>query len=225
MYSEQQRPWVVYQYSRVADAMVSCIQLWTRVRREQDMVAIAHVPRWSVEQYLEMEWFSTIKHEFVDGYVYAMVGGTRAHNAISANLIALLHARVRGGPCRVYTSDMKVRLTPTDYVYPDVSVSRDARGRGQEGELSISSPVLAIEVLSDSTKAYDQGDKFTLLYAHNPALRDYVLVSAHTYAVEVRARQADGSWAIHTYGAGQSVRLESLGLVLPLHDIYEDIDI
>lgn len=189
------------------------------------MVAIAHVPRWNVEQYLEMEWFSTIKHEFVDGYVYAMVGGTRAHNAISANLIALLHARVRGGPCRVYTSDMKVRLTPTDYVYPDVSVSRDARGRGQEGELSISSPVLAIEVLSDSTKAYDQGDKFTLLYAHNPALRDYVLVSAHTYAVEVRARQADGSWAIHTYGAGQSVRLESLGLVLPLHDIYEDIDI
>jgi len=66
------------------------------VRREQDIVAIAHVPRWSVEQYLEMERFSTIKHEFVDGYVYAMAGGTRAHNAISANLIALLHARVRG---------------------------------------------------------------------------------------------------------------------------------
>jgi len=226
MYNEQQHPWVVHQYDRAADAMVSCIQLWTRVRRrEKDMVAFAHVPRWSVEQYLEMERFSTIKHEFVAGYVYAITGGARAHNAISANLITLLRVGVRGGPCRVYTSDMKVRLTPTDYVYPNMLVSCDARDRGREGELSISYPMLAIEVLSDSTKAYDQDDKFTLLYVRNPALRDYMLVSAHTYAVEVHTRQAEGSWAIHTYGAGQSVRLESLGLVPPVRDIYEDIDI
>src|SRR5262245_20473906 len=86
------------------------------------MVALASIPRWTVEQYLQLERSSDVRHEYVDGVVYALAGGTQAHSVIAANVIAALHFAVRGGPCRVYSSDMKVLVAPTRFFYPDVSV-------------------------------------------------------------------------------------------------------
>jgi Uma2 family endonuclease len=90
---------------------------------------VPDLPRWTAARYLEMERASPIKHEYVDGVVYAMAGGTQAHNAIVANLVALPRAAARGGPCRVYPSDMKVRVAADVYLYPDVSISCDPADR------------------------------------------------------------------------------------------------
>jgi Uma2 family endonuclease len=87
------------------------------------MVARASRPHWTVEQYLEMERASPVRHEYIDGEVYALAGGTRAHSRLAANLITLLSVALGDGPCQTYSSDMRVQVTPERYVYPDLSVS------------------------------------------------------------------------------------------------------
>lgn len=190
------------------------------------MAAISHTPRWRVQDYLELERFSPVKHEYVEGYVYAMAGGTRADSVISTNILALLRDRARGGPCRVYNSDMKVRLTDAVYVYPDASVSCDARDAMNDEADHIAHPTLIVEVLSDSTADYDRGDKFEL-YRRNPAIQEYVLVDPHQAAVEVYRRvmaaDAQSQWRSQRFGAGEDVAMHSLGFTLPLALVYEDV--
>ena len=89
------------------------------------MVASPNPPLMTLEEYLELEENSPIKHEYLDGHVYAMAGGTLDHGAIATNIITLLRSHLRGGPCRVYNSDVKVRIGHRRFVYPDVSVSCD----------------------------------------------------------------------------------------------------
>jgi Uma2 family endonuclease len=187
------------------------------------MVAIPAIPRWTVPAYLDLERFSTVKHEYVDGYVYALAGGTQAHNAICANIVTLLRSAARGGPCRVYTSDMKVKAADEVYLYPDVSVSCDPDDRRDDRDW-IAAPRLAVEVLSDSTAAYDRTDKFTLI-ARNAALVEYLLVDARRPAVEVRSRQPDGTWTIATHGPGESVTLAALAASVSVAAIYEDVSL
>lgn len=175
------------------------------------MVAQPHPPRWTVEAYLEMERGSPIRHEYLDGHVYAMAGGTRNHSRIGVNVTALLNALVGDGPCQVFNSDMKVRVDARNYVYPDAAVSCDPRDTSDGEAAFISFPALIVEVLSDeSTADYDRSDKFDLLYKRIETLREYVLVSARQVAVEVRRRGDDGCWEQRSYGPGESVPLESL---------------
>jgi len=186
------------------------------------MVTQPQPPRWTVEEYLEMERGSPIKHEYLGGYVYAMAGGTRRHSRISVNVTGALNTLLRDNPCQVFNSDMMVRIDAANYVYPDASVSCDQRDLADGGLASISYPILIVEVLSEhSTAEYDRGDKFNLLYKRIETLQEYILVDPQRIAVEIYRRQADGSWPMQAYGAGEEMVLQSMRCALPIAAFYE----
>jgi Uma2 family endonuclease len=123
------------------------------------MVASPH-PSLSPDEYLQLEADSPIKHEYIDGEVYAMAGASDTHVTIALNLAALLRSHVRGSGCRVYIADMKARIEARDrFYYPDVMVTCDPRDQATATYKRF--PKLVVEVLSDSTEAFDRGDKFT----------------------------------------------------------------
>lgn len=188
------------------------------------MVAHPTPPPMPVEEYLELEENSTIKHEYIDGHVYAMAGGTVDHGAIAVNAVAFLRSLLRGGPCRVYNSDVKVRLGPRRFVYPDVSVSCDERDRANGRAKFISHPRLVIEVLSPTTADYDRSDKFEM-YRAVASCEEYVLVNTEQPAVEVRTRQATGEWRRTIAGTGEEIVLSSVGLRVPIAVFYEEINL
>jgi len=188
------------------------------------MVAEPHGRRWSVEDYLYLERTSLVKHEYVDGIVYALAGGTRAHSRIASNAARLLEEALDASPCRVFTSDMKVRITPRIFRYPDLLVSCDPRddSMDQEDLDYITSPTLILETLSDSTSGEDQGPKFAE-YRSIPTFREYILAAADRMAVRVHRRQRDGTWISTDYGAGDEIELESLGIRLAVSALYHKV--
>ncbi|MBD1874970.1 Uma2 family endonuclease [Nodosilinea sp. FACHB-131] len=185
------------------------------------MVAASAFSYISLEEYLAAEATSPIKHEYRDGEVYAMAGSTDAHVTIALNLWALLRAHLRNQGCRAYALDMKARIEVLNcYYYPDVMVTYDDR------DLSSSVvkryPYLIVEVLSNSTEAFDRGDKF-IDYRHLESLQEYVLISQTRQQVEVFRRNAEGLWVLHPYGAGEQVSLASVGWEGVIADLYEDV--
>lgn len=176
--------------------------------------------QWTLDQYLEMERQSHVRHEFIGGRVYAMAGGTRRHNRISRNVTRLLDERLEDGTCQVYTSDMKLRLAnERDHAYPDASVTCDPRDLVDEEPDYISYPCLIVEVLSQSTAQYDRDAKFDL-YRERGTLQEYVLIETDYPQIEVRTRADDNSWSTISYGPGDDVVLRSLGMAIPLAAFY-----
>jgi Uma2 family endonuclease len=188
------------------------------------MVARASHPAWTVADYLVMERTSSVRHEYIDGAVYALAGGTRAHSRLTVNLTTLLSVALSDGPCQVYSSDMRVQVTPTRYVYPDVSVSCAAADQGVGSAVFLTAPCLVVEVVSTSTEEYDRGGKFDF-YRQVPSIRDYLLVETARPLVERRSRGADGTWTIHQYGPGATFDLPSLGIQLAVDRIYARVDV
>jgi Uma2 family endonuclease len=146
----------------------------------------------TVDEYLAWERASQERHEYIDGRVSQMSGGIADHSSLSVNITSARHALLRGSACRVYNSDVRVRLSATRYVYPDVSVSCDPRDRGQTEDLQ--SPCLIVEVLSPTTEAYDRGDKFGY-YRACPSVQEYVLVNARRPEIEL-FRRAGAFWTL-----------------------------
>jgi Uma2 family endonuclease len=139
------------------------------------------VSRISAADYLEAEKHADVKHEYLRGETWAMVGATAAHVTVALNLATALKNHVRGGPCRGYISDMKLRVeTVNAFFYPDVMVTCDARDR--ESAYYKQYPCLVVEVLSPSTEAFDRGNKFAV-YRELASLEDYVLIDSHRRAV------------------------------------------
>ena len=185
------------------------------------MVAQPRRSLMSVEEYLTLDRNSVeARYEFIDGNVYLMSGGTADHSTISINVTSLLRSLLRGGPCRVYNSDLKVRLSETRYVYPDASVSCDSRDRGQVDLIQY--PRLIVEVLSPSTEAYDRGKKFAY-YRACSTVQEYMLVDTQRQAVEVYRRETDNFWTFHAFEPGEQVKLTCLNVNFPVAAIYEDI--
>lgn len=183
-------------------------------------------PPWTVEAYLEMERNSPIKHDYIDGHVYAMAGGSRRHSRISVNVTTLLDGLLSDGPCQVFNSDMKVHVDAKNYVYPDASVSCDQRDTTTDDADYISHPTLIVEVLSDdSTAGYDRGDKFNLLYKRIESLREYVLVDTQKIAVDVYRHNGDEPWSLQSYVAGDDVVLESLSKMAPIAAFYARVSL
>ncbi len=175
----------------------------------------------SVEDYLTLDRTSVeARYEYIDGYVYMLAGGTADHSSISINLTSLLHNLLRSSHCRVYNSDLKVRLSQKRYVYPDASVSCDQRDRGSADTVQF--PRLIVEVLSSSTEAYDRGRKFAY-YRACSTIQEYVLIDTQRQAVEVYRRQSDTMWTLHPFGPGDQVELASLSLSFPIEALYEDV--
>ncbi|MEH2409801.1 Uma2 family endonuclease [Nostoc sp.] len=175
----------------------------------------------SPEEYLEGEKFSEIKHEYIDGQVYAMAGASDAHVTVSMNVSMLLRNHLRGSGCRVYMLDMKAQIDVINrYFYPDVMVTCDTRDR--ESEYFKSYPSLIIEVLSESTEGYDRGKKFAS-YRHLESLQEYVLISPDQMSVECFRRNEQGQWVLYAYEKDQEVHLASVDFRCAIAAIYEDV--
>lgn len=175
----------------------------------------------SVEAYLEGELHAEVRHEYLAGEVYAMTGASRAHNLIAGNLFTALHTHLRGGPCRVFMSDMKLRLRHAreDYFYyPDLMVTCRAEDNARYW---CEQPALIVEVLSESTERTDSREKL-FAYQHIPALQEYVLLAQDRRGATL-FRRADEEWSVTRLGGGDTLELASVGLSVPLERIYEGI--
>jgi Uma2 family endonuclease len=175
----------------------------------------------SPEEYLDLEAQSSVKHEYINGEVLAMAGTTDAHNTIALNLATLIRIHLRGSNCRVYIADIKVRLEERHcFYYPDLLVTCDPRD--QETSIYKRFPKLIVEVLSDSTEAFDRGDKFND-YQTLDSLEEYILINTKLQRVESFKRQEQG-WHFRTYiPTDESFPLASLGLRVSFSDLYEDV--
>jgi Uma2 family endonuclease len=174
------------------------------------------------EEYLQLEESSPVKHEYINGYVYAMAGASDPHVTIALNLATLLRSHVRGSGCRVYIADMKARIEELNrYYYPDVMVTCDQRD--QETSTYKRFPRLIVEVLSSSTEAFDRGDKFADYQAID-TLEEYVLINTKRQRVECFKRGDNGLWILQSYTEQDKLfRLNSIGFEGAIADLYEDV--
>jgi Uma2 family endonuclease len=171
-------------------------------------------------EYLAFDRASDVKHEYAGGEVFAMAGATSEHNLIVANVVGELRNELRRRPCNVYPSDMRVLIPATErYTYPDASVVCGEPLFTDDVRDTLRNPKVILEVLSDSTEAYDRGEKFRQ-YRTIDTLADYVLVSQNQVLVEHYRRQADGTWILRELKAGGRLVLESVGCAVSVDELY-----
>ena len=171
----------------------------------------------TVEDYLTGEQHSEVRHELVQGQPCAMVGTSNINNLITIALVSALRSHLRGGPCRAYMADMKVRVSD-DFYYPDVTVScTPAPGPFY----FIADPVLIAEVLSESTERIDRHEK-RLAYQRLTSLKEYVLVTQDKVSIEVYRRLERG-WELERFSENDTLRLEAVGFTIPVTDLYQDV--
>jgi Uma2 family endonuclease len=179
-------------------------------------------PVFDAQAYLAWEAEQSTKHEYHDGEVFAMAGASDAHVTVAGNVYMALRNHLRGSPCSVFISDMKLRVEEDNaFFYPDVFVTCAESDRGQSH--SKSAPVLVVEVLSPATSAYDRGAKFAA-YRKLPTLREYALIDPERLSLDLFRREGDSKrWVLHPIEAGGHVEWASVGLQVPLEALYEDV--
>lgn len=184
------------------------------------------IARLTPEQYLSQERQSETKSEYFDGEIFAMADASRECNQISANLVRVLANRLLDKPCSVYSSDMKVRIEKArKYTYPDLVIACQTERFEDEHRDVLLNPVVILEILSDSTEAYDWGRKF-LHYQLLDSLIDYLLVSQDAPRIEMFARQENNAWLYAEFhGLDAMVEIESIGCSLRLGDVYHKVDL
>lgn len=179
----------------------------------------------TVEEYLELEQTSEIRHEYLGGQVFAMSGGSKEHNTISLNIASRLRSDLRGGSCSVFMADMKVNIRVINnqkkniYYYPDVVVTCDSDDKDR---FYLNYPCLIIEVLSPSTEITDRREKL-VNYRDLESLQEYVLVSQDEIKIEVYRKDDRGNWLMQTLGKNDELHLDSIKLTLTMAEIYEDV--
>lgn len=178
------------------------------------------------EEYLAIERQAEFRSEFYNGEMFAMAGASRRHNRIVTNLVTALDNQLRERPCNVYSNDMRVKVPITGlYTYPDVVITCGAERFNDDRQDALLNPLVIVEVLSDSTEAYDRGKKFEH-YQSIDSLNTYVLVAQYAPRVEQYVRQEGGKFWIYseTHGVDAAVRIESVGCDLKLGDIYAKVE-
>jgi Uma2 family endonuclease len=185
------------------------------------MLVKKSIPLLSEEDYLELEKTSQQRHEYIDGYIYAMVGTSLLHNKIAMNLAALLHQQVKDTPCDVYMSDVKLKIESRhSYYYPDVML---ACSRNEHNEYYITQPCLLVEVLSKSTAIIDKREK-KVAYQSIPSLREYYLISQYNYRVERHYRLSEtGLWHEIIYQQDDVFDCSCLAIEIAVNDIYAGV--
>jgi Uma2 family endonuclease len=162
------------------------------------------------------------RHEYLDGEIYLMTGGSLGNNTIALNLGVALRTHLKGTPCRVQLNDVRLHVRAANaYFYPDVFVHC---GGSAASERNVGDAVLVVEVLSPSTERYDRGGKSTC-YRLLETLREYVLVDTDFQQVEVFRRAENGDWVFHAYQHGDTIELNSIGLQVPVAEVYADSDV
>ena len=173
----------------------------------------------SEQEYLAFEAKSKIKHEFMDGEVFAMAGATRNHNIANTNILRVLGNQLLETDCEVYVNDFRVRIRENHNVYPDVAVACNEI-LTENNETTLINPVVVFEVLSKSTEKRDRGEKAED-YFKLKSLKDYVLVSQYRIRVEHFSRQKNNEWTLKIYeDLDDSVDLRSINCQVPLRLIY-----
>jgi Uma2 family endonuclease len=183
------------------------------------MIALKSDYYMSPEEYLEFEHHSDIKHEYIDGEVYAMAGTTKAHNTISLNLAILFREKLKNSNCQTFMADIKVNISNKKrFFYPDIVVTCD--DNDDVNAYDIKFPKVIVEVLSESTEKFDRGKKFQY-YRTIPSLQEYILISSQEYLIECFRRTNNDLWTLQTYqGLNAILRIENLAIDAPLSDIY-----
>lgn len=184
---------------------------------------LSHNRSFTTEAYLQWEHEQAERHEFVQGEIFNMTGASDAHVTITLNIGALLRSHVRGSPCRVYMTDMKLQVETADaFFYPDVFVTCSEQDHSQKYYKS--EPILIIEILSESTAAYDRGQKFAY-YRQLDSFQEYVLIDTDKMSVDCFRRNQDGHFVLYPFGTNEFVILDSINFSVDIDAIYEDVDL
>lgn len=191
--------------------------------RNRRLARIRRLHRYTYEDYVALELESTTKHEFLDGEIYAMAGGTEDHSALSAEVLRLLGNAVGDRPCRVHTSDLRIFVEEAGLAtFPDGSViCGPLEQHDPSPRATAVNPQVLVEVTSDSSEDYDRGDKLEF-YRTIPSLREYILVSHRRRELVVHQRLDDGSWVETLAGAGESAAVPSLDAELAVAEVYRN---
>lgn len=175
-----------------------------------------------VDEYLEGEKVSRIKHEYVNGEVYAMAGVSDRHNRICGNLYVLFDSHLDESECEVFVVDVKLKVSESLYYYPDVFVACES---SPESEYFRTAPVLVIEVVSPSTRQIDRREKLNA-YQQMPSVREYLIVEQDKMHIELHRRQPNGTWITYFYNDNDldvEIEFESVGLKTNLEAIYRRV--
>jgi len=180
-------------------------------------------PHLTVKQYVEHEAHTPFKHEYIDGMVVAMGGGTIEHARLPIALAIQLGNQLVGSPCVVYSADLRIRILACDLItYPDLSIICGEPEMDTEDPYAQLNPTVLVEVTSPSSETYDRGAKYTC-YQQIPSLCEYVIVSQREHAVDVFRRGDDGTWSLEQRGeAGDAVALTSIGCTIDVGALFRD---
>jgi Uma2 family endonuclease len=178
--------------------------------------------KYTIEEYLEMEEHSEVKHEYFQGEIFAMAGAKVAHNTIAVNAATLLSNQLKGKPCRPFNSDQRIHIEKNSlFTYPDISVVCGEIETRNNDDWNILNPTVIVEILSPSTRDYDHGQKFKL-YRDIPSLKEYVLIDSESINVEVFFINDHNHWELMEYSSiDDQFTLQSLQVKLELKEIYE----
>jgi Uma2 family endonuclease len=187
------------------------------------MPAPRRLHRYTYAEYVAFESASAEKHEFLDGEIYAMAGGSEEHSALSAAMVRLLGNVIGERPCRVHTSDLRIYVESAGLAtYPDASVIRGPLEQHEPSpEATATNPTVLVEVTSDSSEEYDTGAKLEY-YRTIPTLREYVIVSHRERRITVHTRAADAQWTIDDAMGGGEVAIPSLDAELSVDEVYRN---
>lgn len=178
-----------------------------------------HIPRITVAEYLEGERDANVRHEYIDGQVYAKSGASDRHNRISLNIVTRLHDQLGAGPCEAFVSDMKLFVSPSLFYYPDVMVSCD---QPASDHYFRTEPGLLVEVMSPSTERTDRHEKLQA-YLKIPSLREFAIILQDGMEVELHRRTDDG-WQTEIYREpDDKIVFDSISLTLTVSDIYRNV--
>ncbi|MDS4057344.1 MAG: Uma2 family endonuclease [Candidatus Contendobacter sp.] len=189
-------------------------------------ISLQPKPYLSPEDYLALERRAELKSGYFDGEIFAMTSASEPHNLIVVNTLSEVRQQLKKCPCRVYSNDMRIKVSPTGlFTYPDVMV---VRGQAQFGDSqwdTLLNPILIVEVLSDSTEAYDRGREFEH-YRKLESLMEYVLIAQHRPHVESYRRQLDQRWVLtESDGLESRLRLDAIDCELALAEIYDKVEL
>lgn len=175
----------------------------------------------TAEEYLAMDRAAEFRSELLDGEIIAMSGGNARHSGVKVNLVAEVATALRGSSCRAFDSDLRVRVSPRMYTYPDLTVVCGKAMFADQREDILLNPTVIFEVLSPSTEYYDRGVKFQH-YREVESLQDYILVAQDQIRIEQYTRSDANTWTLRDYQLpGDVLKIASVGVSLPLAAIYE----
>lgn len=178
----------------------------------------------SIEDYLQMENTEVVKHEYYQGEIFAMSGAKVSHNKISGNFYAKLHAKLKGKKCNPFNSDQRIHIpSNTLFTYPDISIICGEMITLDNDDYNVLNPTVIIEVLSDSTKNYDRGEKFKL-YRDIETLKEYILVDSKSIHMEVFRLNENGHWELEEYNASSdTVFIKAINESIMVSEIYDGV--